>query len=111
MCTRHMTYRGSEQSRHHCRDIAPEGVDWHETNANLDVIVRLAAQLQEESGVRPLWGTAQLFKHPRYKDGAATASDPLVFAYAAAQTKKAMKVCLHTPAAVLAMVEFEILSC
>lgn len=54
------------------RDIAPEGNDLAETNANLDEIVELALELQKESGIRPLWGTAQLFKHPRYMHGAAT---------------------------------------
>jgi xylose isomerase len=74
------------------RDIAPEGSSWQETNDNLEEIVAVAAELQEQTGIRPLWGAAQLSEHPRYRDGAATASDPLVFAFAAAQTKKAMDV-------------------
>jgi len=48
-----------------CRDIAPEGRTLAESNANLDEVVALALELQREAGVRPLWGTAQLFKHPR----------------------------------------------
>lgn len=54
------------------RDIAPEGEDLAETNSNLDQVVELASKLQDKSGVRPLWGTAQLFKHPRYMHGVAT---------------------------------------
>ena len=39
------------------------------------------------TGMRLLWGTANLFSHPRYAAGAATNPDPAVFAYAAAQVK------------------------
>jgi xylose isomerase len=45
----------------------------------------LAAEHQERTGVVPLWGTANLFSHPRYQAGAATNPDPEVFAHAAAQ--------------------------
>ncbi|GJP37794.1 hypothetical protein CLOM_g22203 [Closterium sp. NIES-68] len=76
----------------HDRDIAPEGATLAETNANLDAVVALAAELQAQTGIRPLWGTAQLFKHPRYRHGAATSPVASVFAYAAAQVKKAMEV-------------------
>ncbi len=44
------------------------------------------------TGVRPLWGTANLFSHPRYAAGAATSPDPEVFAWAAAQ----VRCCLET---------------
>ena len=76
----------------HDRDIAPEGKDVAETNAILDEVVALAKQLQQETGVKCLWGTANLFSHPRYMNGAATNPDAHVFAYAAAQVKKAMEV-------------------
>ncbi|CAD7696495.1 unnamed protein product [Ostreobium quekettii] len=79
----------------HDRDIAPEGRDLAETNENLDKVVDLALDLQKQTGVRPLWGTAQLFKHPRYMHGAATSPQAGVFAYAAAQVKKAMEVTLR----------------
>lgn len=49
----------------HDRDIAPEGSSWAETNANLDAVAKLAKSLQEGTDIHPLWGTAQLFKHPR----------------------------------------------
>lgn len=76
----------------HDRDIAPEGSSLRETNKNLDVIVSIAAQLIKETGVRLLWGTANLFSHPRYVHGASTSCNADVFAYAAAQVKKAMEV-------------------
>jgi len=76
----------------HDRDIAPEGRSLAETNRHLDQIVAHAKQLQQATGVRLLWGTANLFSHPRYMCGAATNPDAHVFAYAAAQVKKALEV-------------------
>ena len=55
--------------------------------SNLDALVDDAAGYQERTGVRLLWGTANLFTHPRYQAGAATNPDPEVFAYAAAQVE------------------------
>ncbi|HKE72917.1 MAG TPA: xylose isomerase, partial [Acidimicrobiales bacterium] len=69
----------------HDRDIAPEGGSFKESVARLDEMVDCAAEHQERTGVRLLWGTANLFSHPRYQAGAATNPDPEVFAYAAAQ--------------------------
>ena len=46
----------------------------------------------EETGARLLWGTANLFSHPRYAAGAATNPDPEVFAFAAAQVKTMLDV-------------------
>jgi xylose isomerase len=51
----------------------------------LDEMVDVAAEHQERTGVKLLWGTANLFSNPRYQAGAATNPDPEVFAYAAAQ--------------------------
>ncbi|MFA7345265.1 MAG: xylose isomerase [Terrimicrobiaceae bacterium] len=76
----------------HDRDIAPEGLSLRETNRNLDKIVAHAKQLQKATGIKLLWGTANLFSHPRYMCGAATNPDAHVFAYAAAQVKKALEV-------------------
>ena len=73
----------------HDRDIAPEGATLAETNKNLDqAIAQLAKELQKATGVKLLWGTANLFSHPRYMCGASTNPDAHVFAYAAAQVKK-----------------------
>jgi xylose isomerase len=79
----------------HDRDIAPEGENLRETNRRLDILVAQAKELQRETGVRLLWGTANLFSHPRYMSGAATSPDARVFAYAAAQVKKALEITLE----------------
>ena len=76
----------------HDRDIAPEGRTLAESNRNLDKLVAHAKQLQKATGVKLLWGTANLFSNPRYMCGAATNPDAHVFAYAAAQVKKALEV-------------------
>jgi xylose isomerase len=76
----------------HDRDIAPEGRTLAESNRHLDVLVADAKALQRETGVRLLWGTANLFSNPRFMCGAATNPDAHVFAYAAAQVKKALEV-------------------
>jgi xylose isomerase len=74
----------------HDRDIAPEGSTFAESTANLLAMVDYAQEKQHETGVQLLWGTANLFSHPRYQAGAATNPDPHVFAYAAAQVRRAI---------------------
>lgn len=76
----------------HDRDIAPEGKSLSESNKNLDRIVAIARKLQKDTGIRALWGTANLFSNKRFMAGAATNPSPDIFAYAAAQVKKAMEV-------------------
>ena len=76
----------------HDRDLAPEGDSLAETNRNLDAVVDVIEQEQQRSGVRLLWGTANMFGNPRFMHGAATSSNADVFAYAAAQVKKALEV-------------------
>jgi xylose isomerase len=76
----------------HDRDVAPEGAGYVEFRSNLDALVDDAAGYQERTGVRLLWGTANLFTHPRYQAGAATNPDPEVFAFAAAQVKHMLEV-------------------
>ncbi len=71
----------------HDRDIAPEGRTFAETRTNLDALITEAEAHQARTGIRLLWGTANLFSHPRYAAGAATNPDPEIFAYAAAQVK------------------------
>jgi xylose isomerase len=75
----------------HDRDIAPEGRTFAETQANLDAMVGEAEAHMARTGVKLLWGTANLFGHPRYAAGAATNPDPDVFAFAAAQVKAALE--------------------
>jgi xylose isomerase len=76
----------------HDRDIAPEGASLAASNKNLGRVVAHAKALQKQTGVKLLWGTANLFSNPRYMGGAATNPDAHVFAYAAAQVKKALEV-------------------
>jgi len=76
----------------HDRDVAPDGQSYAEFGANLDALADDAAAYQERTGVRLLWGTANLFGHPRFAAGAATNPDPEVFAYAAAQVKHMLEV-------------------
>jgi len=90
-----MSKLGVEFWTFHDRDIAPEGKDLTETNKNLDIVVDLAVQLQKETGIKLLWGTANLFSSPRYMNGAATNPDAHVFIHAAAQVKKAMEITLR----------------
>jgi xylose isomerase len=76
----------------HDRDIAPEGSTLAQSNKNLDAVVKVLKEEQKRTGIKLLWGTACLFVHPRYVHGAATSSNADVFAYAAAQVKKALEV-------------------
>ena len=79
----------------HDRDISPEADNLKETNKRLDRIVALAAKLQRDTGVKLLWGTSNMFSHPRFTHGSGTNPDAHVFAYAAAQVKKAMECTLE----------------
>ncbi len=76
----------------HDRDIAPEGRTFAESRANLEAMIDAAEAQMTRTGVKLLWGTANLFSHPRYAAGAATNPDPEVFAYAAAQVKLMLEV-------------------
>ena len=76
----------------HERDIAPEGASLAESNKNLDAVVKVLKEEQGRTGIKLLWGTACLFANPRFLHGAATSPNADVFAYAAAQVKKALEV-------------------
>jgi xylose isomerase len=76
----------------HDRDLAPEGETLAQSNRNLDAVVDVLKEEQSRTGIQLLWGTANLFSHPRFMHGAATSCNADVFAYAAAQVKKAMEV-------------------
>jgi xylose isomerase len=71
----------------HDRDVAPEGATLAESNKNLDVVVDALEKHQQRTGIKLLWGTANLFSNPRYVHGAATSPNVESFAYAAAQGK------------------------
>jgi xylose isomerase len=74
----------------HDRDIAPEGDSFAESCKNLETMVGMAKQLQKETGVKLLWGTANLFGNAIYSQGAATNPDAHIMAIAAAQVKNAI---------------------
>jgi xylose isomerase len=76
----------------HDRDVAPEGGSLAETNKNFDAVAKVLKDEQKRTGVKLLWGTANAFSHPRYTHGASTSCNADVFAYAAAQVKKAMEI-------------------
>tara|TARA_R110002049_G_scaffold108853_3_gene257382 strand:+ start:456 stop:1796 length:1341 start_codon:yes stop_codon:yes gene_type:complete len=74
----------------HDRDLAPEGNSVAESEENLATLVSLAKERQDASGMALLWGTANVFSHPRYMNGAATNPDFSVVAQAGAQVKAAL---------------------
>ncbi len=76
----------------HDRDVAPEGGSLTETNKNLDTVVAVLKEEQQRTGIKLLWGTANLFSNPRYMHGAATSCNADAFAFASAQVKKALEV-------------------
>lgn len=74
----------------HDRDMAPEGYNVKESERNLKELVDLAKAKQAASGVKLLWGTANVFSHPRYMNGAATNPDFQVLTHVASQVKAAI---------------------
>src|SRR6185312_336910 len=75
----------------HDRDVAPEGKNLAETNKNLDAVVKKLKEAQTRTGIKLLWGTANLFSNPRFMHGASTSCNADVFAYSAAQVRKALE--------------------
>ena len=74
----------------HDRDIVHEGQTLSETLKNLHGIVEYLGKKQEASSTKLLWGTANLFSHPRFMSGAATNPDPEVWLWSAATIKNCM---------------------
>jgi xylose isomerase len=74
----------------HDADVRPEGNSFAENTRNLEEIVEYFAAKMEATGVKLLWGTANLFSHRRFMAGAATNPDPDVFAFSAATIKTCM---------------------
>jgi xylose isomerase len=74
----------------HDRDVAPEGATPRESVNNLHAMVDVLAQKQQDTGMKLLWGTANLFSHRRFMGGASTNPDPEIFAMGALQVKEAM---------------------
>ncbi|MFD2176856.1 xylose isomerase [Veronia pacifica] len=74
----------------HDRDLAPEGTSPIDSENRLMELADMARERQNATGVRLLWGTANLFSHPRYMNGAATNPDFNVLAHAGSQVKSAL---------------------
>ncbi|MBQ5330487.1 MAG: xylose isomerase [Oscillospiraceae bacterium] len=75
----------------HDRDLSPEYGSLSETNAQLDKVVDYLEKKQKETGKKLLWGTAKCFDHPRFMHGAGTSPSADVWAFSAAQIKKAIE--------------------
>ena len=76
----------------HDVDLVPEAADIKETNHRLDEISEYMLEKMNATGIRCLWGTANMFKNPRYMNGAGSSNSADVFCFAAAQIKKALEV-------------------
>ncbi|MBQ3928063.1 MAG: xylose isomerase [Clostridia bacterium] len=76
----------------HDRDLAPEGKTLGESNEKLDEVVEEILKQQKKVDAKVLWGTANLFNHPRYMHGAVTSPFADVYAFAMAQVKKCIEV-------------------
>jgi xylose isomerase len=74
----------------HDYDLVDEGATLKESESRLQKVVEYCRKKQKASGVKLLWGTANLFSHPRYMNGASTNPDFNVVAYAATQVKNAL---------------------
>ncbi len=74
----------------HDADVRPEGDTFAKSTRNLEEITDCFAEKMDATGVKLLWGTANLFSHRRFMAGAATNPDPEVFAYSAATIKSCM---------------------
>jgi len=74
----------------HDYDLIEEGANLAESARRLEMVTDYAKEKQAASGVKLLWGTANLFSHPRYMNGAATNPDFSTVAYAGAQLKNAL---------------------
>ena len=76
----------------HDVDLVPEADDIKVTNARLDEISDYILEKMQATGIRCLWGTANMFGNPRFMNGAGSTNSADVFAFAAAQVKKALDI-------------------
>jgi xylose isomerase len=81
---------GADFYAFHDRDVAPEGATPAESEKNFFTLVAKAKKLQKATGVKLLWGTANVFSHPRFMNGAATNPEFGVVALAATQVRAAI---------------------
>ncbi len=85
-----MTKLGIPYFCFHDYDLVDEAENLAESGKRLQEITTYAKEKMQASGIRLLWGTANLFSHPRYMNGAATNPDFAIVAHAAAQVKNAL---------------------
>ena len=82
---------GIEYFCFHDVDLVPEAEDINETNRRLDEITDYILIKMKETGIKCLWGTANMFSNPRFMNGAGSTNSADVFCFAAAQVKKALE--------------------
>ena len=75
----------------HDVDLVPEADDINETNRRLDEITDYILVKMQETGIKCLWGTANMFGNPRFMNGAGSTNSVDVYCFAAAQVKKALE--------------------
>lgn len=85
-----MTKLGLEYFCFHDYDLVDEGDTLAESERRLQAVADHAKPYMKDTGIKVLWGTANLFSHSRYMNGAATNPDFNVVAYAGAQVKQAL---------------------
>ncbi len=85
-----MSKLGIEYFCFHDVDLIPEADDIKETNARLDEISDYILEKMKETGIKCLWGTANMFSNPRFMNGAGSTCSADVYCFAAAQVKKAL---------------------
>ncbi|MBU5363022.1 xylose isomerase [Enterococcus raffinosus] len=83
---------GAEYFCFHDVDVAPEGETLAEFFENLDVITDFIKEKMDQTGIKLLWNTANMFSNPRYVNGAASTNHADVYSYAAAQVKKGLDI-------------------
>ena len=82
---------GIEYFCFHDVDLIPEADDIKETNRRLDEITDYILEKMNQTGIKSLWGTANMFSNPRFMNGAGSTNSADVFCFAAAQVKKALE--------------------
>ncbi len=85
-----MSKLGVEYFCFHDVDLVPEADDINVTNARLDEITDYMLEKMNETGIKCLWGTANMFSNPRFMNGAGSTNSAEVYCFAAAQIKKAL---------------------
>ncbi|MDR0951561.1 MAG: xylose isomerase [Oscillospiraceae bacterium] len=85
-----MSKLGIEYFCFHDVDLIPEAADINETNSRLDEISDYILEKMKATGIKCLWGTANMFSNPRFMNGAGSSNSADVFCFAAAQIKKAL---------------------